>query len=196
MMTYNFVMNVRNGYCTGMPAIAPDRREVLLWQVHGKAEKGIQAEELVLFRIRRWMEKEGRHHPDSGSGRMWKNKYKDTSITAGTLDKLVKDGKAWIFGKEAFDTQSRHRPSYGYKQWKDMNTQFASLCIAFTAWSGKEQDMIHFLVPISRNTPQWHIVSQDRYGNLYVIKGRGKLSLPGQPYRPGGTLTTPRISRR
>lgn len=37
----------------GCPAIAPDRREVLLWQVHGKSGEGIQAEELVLFRIRR-----------------------------------------------------------------------------------------------------------------------------------------------
>ena len=44
------------------------------------------------------------------------NKYKDTSITAGTLDKLVKDGKAWIFDKEAFDTLNPGTGlPYGYK---------------------------------------------------------------------------------
>lgn len=100
----------------GCPAIAPDRREVLLWQVHGKSGEGIQAEELVLFRIRReWFEKED----DITRIQVWtdaENKYKDTSITAGTLDKLVKDGKAWIFDKEAFDTLNPGTGlPYGYK---------------------------------------------------------------------------------
>ena len=62
-----------------------------------------------------WFEKED----DITRIQVWtdaENKYKDTSITAGTLDKLVKDGKAWIFGKEAFDTLNPGTDlPYGYK---------------------------------------------------------------------------------
>ena len=62
-----------------------------------------------------WFEKED----DITRIQVWtdaENKYKDTSITAGTLDKLVKDGKAWIFDKEAFDTLNPGTGlPYGYK---------------------------------------------------------------------------------
>ena len=62
-----------------------------------------------------WFEKED----DITQIQVWtdaENKYKDTSITAGALDKLVKDGKAWIFDKEAFDTLNPGTGlPYGYK---------------------------------------------------------------------------------
>ena len=62
-----------------------------------------------------WFEKED----DITRIQVWtdaENKYKNTSITAGTLDKLVKDGKAWIFDKEAFDTLNPGTGlPYGYK---------------------------------------------------------------------------------
>lgn len=100
----------------GCPAIAPDRREVLLWQVHGKAEKEFKRKNWYYSEYDdEWFEKED----DITRIQVWtdaENKYKDTSITAGTLDKLVKDGKAWIFDKEAFDTLNPGTGlPYGYK---------------------------------------------------------------------------------
>ena len=70
-----------------------------------------------------------------------------------------------------------------------MNTQLLKKLYSIHSPSGKEQNMIRFLRSYIGTLPGDISVSQDRYGNLYVIKGTGEnYPLPGQPYRPGGTL--------
>ncbi len=55
-----------------------------------------------------------------------------------------------------------------------MNTQLLKKLYSIHSPSGKEQNMIRFLRSYIGTLPGNISVSQDRYGNLYVIKGTGK----------------------
>ena len=55
-----------------------------------------------------------------------------------------------------------------------MNTQLLKKLYSIHSPSGKEQDMIRFLRSYIGTLPGDISVSQDRYGNLYVIKGTGE----------------------
>ena len=55
-----------------------------------------------------------------------------------------------------------------------MNTQLLKKLYSIHSPSGKEQDMIRFLCSYIGTLPGNISVSQDRYGNLYVIKGTGE----------------------
>lgn len=55
-----------------------------------------------------------------------------------------------------------------------MNTQLLKKLYSIHSPSGKEQNMIRFLRSYIGTLPGNISVSQDRYGNLYVIKGTGE----------------------
>lgn len=57
---------------------------------------------------------------------------------------------------------------------KNMNTQLLKKLYSIHSPSGKEQNMIRFLRSYIGTLPSNISVSQDRYGNLYVIKGTGE----------------------
>lgn len=57
---------------------------------------------------------------------------------------------------------------------KNMNTQLLKKLYNIHSPSGKEQNMIRFLRSYIGTLPGNISVSQDRYGNLYVIKGTGE----------------------
>lgn len=70
-----------------------------------------------------------------------------------------------------------------------MNIQLLKRLYSIYSPSGKEQKMVKFLCSYIRQLPGNISVSKDKFGNLYVVKGRsGKLSLFSEPYRPGFTL--------
>lgn len=70
-----------------------------------------------------------------------------------------------------------------------MNIQLLKKLYSIYSPSGKEQKMVKFLCSYIKQLPGNISVSKDKFGNLYVVKGGiRKLSLPGEPYRPGFTL--------
>lgn len=58
------------------------------------------------------------------------------------------------------------------KKGNNMNTQLLKRLYSIYSPSGKEQGMIRFLCSYIRTLPGDITLSQDRYGNLYVVKGK------------------------